>query len=130
MKILVVDIETTGFSYSDAIVEIGIALVDTRTKEIELIFDEVVRDVKFNPAIHSNAWIFKNTNLTVGQVEIAKSLEHYKKTLQEMFDKHPMTAFNKSFDIRFLKASGFNLNDIKCIMKSASQYSNHKNKNG
>ena len=35
MKLLVVDIETTGFYvHSDAIVEIGIALVDTVTKEI------------------------------------------------------------------------------------------------
>jgi DNA polymerase III epsilon subunit-like protein len=36
MEILVVDIETTGFSKSDAIVEIGISLVNTQTNEIKL----------------------------------------------------------------------------------------------
>jgi len=35
MKLLVVDLETTGFyTKTDAIVEIGIALVDTETKQI------------------------------------------------------------------------------------------------
>ena len=41
MKILVVDLETTGFdSKTDLIVEISIALVDTDTKEIKMVFDK------------------------------------------------------------------------------------------
>ena len=44
MKILVVDIETTGFYPSDAIVEIGISLVDTVTRKVILVFDEVIKE--------------------------------------------------------------------------------------
>ena len=55
MKLLVVDIETTGFFVnSDAIVEIGIALVDTETKEIELVFDNVIKHDKFDSKKHKN----------------------------------------------------------------------------
>lgn len=131
MKLLVVDLETTGFyQNSDAIVEIGIALVDTKTKEIELVFDKVVKHKKFNPTRHKNSWIFQNTNLTVEDVINANTLESYFDEIQDLFDTYKMTAYNKSFDIRFLKACGFNVNDVKCLMKTATQYSTFKDKNG
>ena len=131
MKILVVDIETTGFYVnSDAIVEIGIALVDTTTKSIELVFNNVVKHKKFNIKRHKNAWIFENTTLKPEDVEKAKTLESYFSEIQGLFDNYKMTAYNKSFDIRFLEAAGFKMNDIKCLMKTATQYSEYKDKNG
>ena len=131
MKILVVDLETTGFiAKIDAIVEIGIALVDTETKNIELVFDHVVKDKKFNYNRHKNSWIFKNTTLTPEDVIEAKSLDYYFDEIQDLFDKYKMTAYNKSFDVNFLKAVGFKVNDIKCLMKTATQYSTYKDKNG
>jgi hypothetical protein len=93
MKLLVVDIETTGFFVnSDAIVEIGIALVDTVTKEIELVFDNVIKHDKFNSNKHKNAWIFQNTTLTVEDVEKAFT-DHigdddkFRSTVSDMIDK-------------------------------------------
>jgi len=131
MKLLVVDIETTGFFVnSDAIVEIGIALVDTETKQIELVFDNVIKHDKFNSKKHKNAWIFQNTTLTVEDVENAKPLSDYKDEIQALFDKYKMTAYNKSFDLRFLKAAGFKMDDVKCLMHTATQYSQYKDKNG
>jgi len=131
MKLLVVDIETTGFyAQSDAIVEIGIALVDTVTKEIELVFDNVIKHDKFNSKRHKNSWIFQNTTLTVEDVEKAKSLDEYKEEIQSLFDKYKMTAYNKSFDLRFLNAAGFKMSDVKCLMQTATQYSEYKDKNG
>jgi DNA polymerase III epsilon subunit-like protein len=131
MKILVVDLETTGFyQNSDAIVEIGIALVDTVTKTVELVFDKVVKHRKFNARRHKDAWIFQNTTLTVEDVENARPLEDYTQEIQGLFDKYKMTAYNKSFDIRFLTAAGFTMVDIKCLMKTATQYSTYKDKNG
>ena len=131
MKLLVVDIETTGFyANSDAIVEIGIALVDTVTKKIELVFDNVIKHDKFNSKRHKNSWIFQNTTLTIEDVENAKPLDDYKEELQELFDKYKMTAYNKSFDLRFLKAAGFEMKDVKCLMQTATQYSEYKDKNG
>jgi len=131
MKILVVDLETTGFfANSDAIVEIGISLVDTKTKKITLVFDKVVKHKKFNKKRHANSWIFQNTTLTVEEVDKAKPLEYYNKKIQTLFDTYPMTAYNKSFDIRFLKASGFVMKDVKCLMATAKQYSMLKDKRG
>lgn len=131
MKLLVVDIETTGFYVnSDAIVEIGIALVDTKTKKIELVFDQVIKHRNFNSKKHKDAWIFKNTTLTVEEVEKAKPLDEHKKEIQTLFDQYKMTAYNKSFDIRFLNAAGFKMNDVKCLMHTATQYSEYKDKNG
>ncbi len=130
MKILVVDIETTGFYPSDAIVEIGISLVDTKAKTVKLVFDKVIKDKKFVKWKHKNAWIFQNTTLTVDDVLKANSLDSYFKEIQKLFDKYPMTAFNKSFDLRFLRNAGFEMNDIKCLMKTATQYSTYKDKNG
>ncbi len=131
MKILVVDLETTGFfAKSDAIVEIGISLVDTKTKKVKLVFDNVVKHGKFKKWKHKDSWIFKNTTLTVEDVEKANSLRSYYKEIQTLFDKYPMTAYNKSFDIRFLEANGFKVKDVKCLMKTATQYSKLKNKKG
>jgi DNA polymerase III epsilon subunit-like protein len=131
MKLLVVDIETTGFyANSDAIVEIGIALVDTDTKEIELVFDNVIKHKKFNTKRHKDSWIFQNTTLTVQDVENAKTLESYQTEIQGLFDKYKMTAYNKSFDVRFLTAAGFKMDEVKCLMQTATQYSTFKDKNG
>jgi len=64
MKIIVLDIETTGFNrYSDAIVEVGMVLVDTNTKEITHLFDKVVKDKLFDEVKHKDAWIFSNSTL-------------------------------------------------------------------
>ena len=129
MKILVVDIETTGFYPSDAIVEIGISLVDTVTRKVILVFDEVIKEKKFTKWKHKNAWIFQNTTLTVEDVMKANSLEYHKPEIQALFDKYKMTAYNKSFDLRFLRKAGFVIDDIKCLMKSATEYSKLKDKN-
>lgn len=123
MKILVIDLETTGlYASSDFIVEIGLALVDTDTKEITLLFDHVVKDKGFDPIKHKNSWVFQNTTLTVEEVEAAESLESYFDELQGYFDKYPVTAFNKSFDLSFLRTVGFIINDTKCLMQTSKQY--------
>lgn len=131
MKILVVDIETTGFYPSDAIVEIGITLVDTETKKVKLVFDEVIKEEKkFKKWRHENTWIFQNTTLTVEDVDKAKSLEYYRPKLQKLFDTYKMTAYNKSFDLRFLRNAGFKIDDVKCLMKGATEYSKLKDVKG
>ena len=63
MKLLVVDTETTGLSVKfDAIVELGIVLVDTKTGEVKKVFDKVVKGPKWNAFKHKNAWIFQNSS--------------------------------------------------------------------
>lgn len=132
MKLLIVDIERTGLSHKfDAIVEIALVLVDTKTGEIKKVFDNIVKhEGKWNPFKHKNAWIFKNSNLKVKQVSKAKPLENYKKELQDWFDKYKVTAFNLPFDSRFLEEAGFKIKKTKCLMLSAHPYSEKIDKRG
>ena len=130
MKIAVIDIETNGFHTNfSSIVEIGISLVDTEKGTIKLIYDEVVND-KFTPHSKWNqtAWIFENTDLTREDVASAVKLKDQKADIQKIFDQYPVTAFNSSFDFRFLTARGFVLNPIKCLMKSTAPYIGKKAK--
>jgi DNA polymerase III alpha subunit (gram-positive type) len=131
MKILVVDLETTGLSkINDAIVEIGMVLVDTKTKEIKKVFDNVVKHDKFDPDKHANAWIFKNSSLNIFDVMNAKNLEDYREEIQNLLDKYKMTAFNKPFDIKFLEQAGFKLTSVDCLMQACRKYSQKLDKRG
>lgn len=131
MEILVVDIETTGFdSKNDLIVEIGIALVNTDTKEINLIFNNPIKEPEFDYETHKNSWIFENTDLTPEDVMSSKSIEEHFNEIQGLFDKYKMTAFNKTFDIRFLTRCGFKMDDVDCLMRSATKYSRYVKPDG
>lgn len=122
MKIAVLDIETTGFiATSDAIVEIGITLVDTKTNEINKIYDKVILDDLFDKKTHKSAWIFENSDLTIEDVLKGVPLEETRNELQTIFNTYPITAHNKSFDLRFLRSRGFEINDIKCLMRSCRE---------
>ena len=90
----------------------------------------MVKDKKFNRKKHANSWIFKNTQLTIDDVESANPLEDYRQEIQNLFDKYKITAYNKAFDLRFLKDRGFTCSDVKCLMKTATKYSELKDKNG
>lgn len=131
MKILILDIETTGFNkYYDAIVEIGIAMVDTDTGVITTEFDKVVRDRLFNEQKHGNSWIFSNSSLTVKDVMNANTLEHYRAEIQRILDKYPITAFNMKFDSGFMGARGFKFKQTKCLMDASKVYNRNKDKSG
>ena len=131
MEILVIDIETTGFStIADAIVEIGIVLVNTDTNIMSIQFNKIVKDHNFHPEKHKNAWIFQNTKLTPEKILGAKPISHHFDKIQSLLDKYPITAFNKSFDMRFMRARGFTCKDIKCLMMASMEYIDLKDKRG
>lgn len=131
MKIIVLDIETTGFDrYNDAIVEVGMVLVDTVTKEIKQIYDKVVRDKRFDPEKHKNAWIFSNSTLKLNDVLNAEPLENCRKEIQDIFDKYPMTAFNMKFDVSFMEVANFKLKATKCLMETSRPYNTNLDARG
>ena len=71
MKILVLDIETTGFSEKlDAIVEIGMVLTDTDTKKYKIVFNSVIKDKNFDQKKHENSWIFLNSDQQIGRAHV------------------------------------------------------------
>ena len=76
MKLLIIDIETTGFvPQGQSIVEIGIVLCDSDTRETIPVFNQIVRDDEFDYNKHKNAWIFQNSDLNIEKVMAARGVK-------------------------------------------------------
>ena len=114
--IAVVDIETTGFSHKeDCIVEIGICELDLNSGNCRELFNKRIHENHFSSQ-HRSAWIFKNSDLKNEDILNAKPLEMYRTRLQRIFNLYPTTAFNKRFDLDYLKDRGFLINELPCPM--------------
>jgi DNA polymerase-3 subunit epsilon len=120
MKLLIIDIETTGYiPEGHSIVEIGIVLCDSDTRETIPVFNQIVKDDEWDYDKHSNAWIFQNTDLTPDDVQFSNHIDYYREELQSLFDTYLITAYNKRFDVGFLTARGFTLRDTKDLQETA-----------
>lgn len=109
-KILILDIETTGFlNRGGKIVEIGIVSLDLDTGETEILFDEVCHEKGITKAEVENSWIVKNSDLTVEAVQHSRSLTQMQLDVQKILDSYPLgvTAYNNAFDFGFLMDRGF-----------------------
>jgi len=132
MKILLVDIETTGFSHeSDTILEIGIVSLDLETGETVTLFDSPVLEPHFCEK-HKNAWIFSNSDLTLADIASAPTLEEVFPIVQEIFDTYEgITAYNRSFDFGFLESRCFELpRALPCPMLLSTDVIKLPKKNG
>ncbi|KKN16396.1 hypothetical protein LCGC14_0976350 [marine sediment metagenome] len=120
-KVAVIDLETTGLKpIRDLILEIGIIELNLVNGEIKVIFESFVKEPKFGEA-HRKSWIFNNSDIIFEDIENAPSLGFFKTIINSIFNKYPLTAFNKSFDFGFLKARGFSIQkELPCIMRSAT----------
>lgn len=108
--ILVIDIETTGFSSTkNKIVEIGIAELDLITGKIEILFDEFIKEDGLTVNEFTESWIFKNSNIKIDDIQNAKNIQFHFDAIQKIITNNRIgaTAFNNSFDFRFLEARGF-----------------------
>ena len=107
-KILIVDIETTGFSPTKSkIVEIGIVSLDLSNGEIDNVFSEFINEGITREEL-IDSWIFKNSNIKVDDILNAKSLHRYFVEIHEILLKYPgITAYNNKFDLSFLQERGF-----------------------
>lgn len=121
MKIGIIDIETTGFYPKGFIVEVGIVSLDTDTGEIETVFDSVCREDGMT-AREREAWIFKNSDLTVEMVRESPFFEDIKFKVQDTIDSFDaVTAYNKDFDFQFLRSRGVVIDkEWPCPMKVAT----------
>jgi DNA polymerase-3 subunit epsilon len=116
-KIIVIDLETTGLNPREGLIlEIGIIKLNLNTGDTDIIFDSYVKEPAFGDE-HRNSWIFENSDLNFEKVENAPLLDDLRQEIQEIFLKYPITAFNKSFDLGFLKSRGFEFpKELPCIM--------------
>ena len=107
-EIAIIDLETTGQdTYSDAIVEIGICKLNLKTGLITPLFDKICQEN--NKEIKYDAWIFKNSDLEYYDVKEAPDLITFRKEIQCILNKYPITSYNQNFDFNFLKNRGFKI---------------------
>ncbi len=133
-KILILDIETTGFlKQGGLIVEIGITELCTLTGVAKVIYNQVCKEEGMSPehADKPYGWIFDNSDLTMFEVNNGANFELVKREVQEIINSYPLgiTAFNKKFDFDFLKDRGFIINnELPCLMHSCTHVVKIKNK--
>jgi DNA polymerase III epsilon subunit-like protein len=118
MKIAILDLETTGFSSSlDCIVEMGMVELDLKTGDRKPLYNKIIKEPHYSES-HKKSWIYTGSSLTHEEVMAADPLD--KDTIQDLFTKYRATAFNKSFDMRFLKERGFIVDELPCPMRVAT----------
>ena len=119
MKILITDIETTGFlNTGGSIVEIGAVSLDLENGEIKEVFNSLLKEDRLT-AKDREAWIFSNSDLTVEAVRNAPKSSHVFERFQELLNQYPdgVTAFNNVFDFGFLEDRGLRFKKLPCPMK-------------
>ncbi|MBL4809057.1 MAG: 3'-5' exonuclease [Phycisphaerales bacterium] len=120
-KILILDIETTGFLKAGGkIVEIGAVELDLETGQITTMYNQVTYERGITLHEVQNSWIVANSDLTVNDIRHSKSLDKIKQEFQMLINCYPngVTAFNNAFDFGFLEDRGFIFNKkLGCPMK-------------
>lgn len=107
MKVLIIDIETTGFLPSGKIVEVGIVELCMDSGSKKIIFDKVI-----NPEISKDeidkSWIVQNEYMTTEEIMNGVLFESIKEELQSVINDYEngSTAFNSRFDFDFLESYG------------------------
>lgn len=133
-KILVIDIETTGFlNDGGKIVELGAVELDLANGNRKIVYDKVVHERGITKEEVEGAWIIENSSLTVEEVRMSPSLDKVKIEFQNLVDlyKNGVAAYNVSFDTGFLKDRGFTFDKIlPCPMKLSTPICKIPFKNG
>lgn len=133
-KILIVDIETTGFlNQGGKIVEVGIVELDLENGNRKIIFDEVCFETGITREEVENSWIIKNSDLTVEAIRTSKNLKKLQPQIQEILFSYPAgtTAFNNLFDFGFLESRGFIFpKKLGCPMKISTNICKILHSNG
>ncbi len=124
-ELLVLDIETTGFSpTNDFILELGIVKLNLTTGKITTLFDRVFKDPNLT-AKHRKSWIFVNGFMHIDEIRNALPLDNYREEIQSILNpfKGKIIAWNRDFDEKFLIYEGFDLGaDIECPMKASTEF--------
>lgn len=136
-KILIIDIETTHIHYKKgSIVELGATELDLVTHDINTVFNTVCREKRLSAKHREEpyGWIFKNSSLTPEMVRKAPSFEdEVMPKFQDLINKYALgvTAFNKTFDITYLRDRGIKFGKIQdCPMLKLAPIMNLPHKNG
>jgi len=120
MKILIIDIETTGFlNQGGKISEIGIVELNLKNGNKKILFDKVI-----NPNLDgehlAKTWIVTNGYMTVDEIQKGVEFKEVKAKIQGLINQYPdgATAFNRKFDFDFLESYGIRfVKKLPCPME-------------
>lgn len=134
MKILVIDIETTGFlKQGGKIVEVGIVSLDLESGKKEIVFNSLVHERPITIQEVENSWIVQNGYITVEEIRTSPMLSEKLAEIQSIISahEHGATAFNRSFDFDFLESRGIKFpKKLPCPMLISTTICKCPNKNG
>ena len=131
MRIYVIDIETTGLDGGpkDHVVEVGIAMVDTVAMTVKGKYSSIVgHDVDAWDGEARDAWVFKNTDLTLERVQKAHPINrpgNVALDIDHMIRDGAVTSYNTDFDFRrFLSRDPWilTLNVWPCVMQATMRH--------
>jgi len=124
-EIAIVDIETSGFQKQGGlIVEIGIVGLNLENGSVTDEFESIIKEDGFDET-HTRdpyGWVFQNSDLKYTDVLAGDNLTNILPKIQSILKKYPLgaTAYNKEFDFSYLKSRGLQINELECIMLSAT----------
>lgn len=120
MRILVIDIETTGFlAQGGTIVEVGIVRLNLKTGKKTILMDAVTHEGGITKEEVRKSWVVHNSSLSVEQIRYSEKFSSLVKRIQRIINDYPdgATAFNKEFDFSFLKSRGIKfVKELPCPM--------------
>lgn len=127
MRVLVVDIETTGLCGcpQDLVVEVAVADADTSSGRVGRIYSEVVGyDVSSWDDGLKGSWIFSHSDLTLEDVASGVPMDDVAEDVRRLLLGRPCTSYNREFDLgRFLSREpwGARPRSAPCVMLRASR---------
>lgn len=122
MKILIVDIETSGLHWVNSIIlEIGLVELDLETGDRKIVFDSTCHNkTGFLTKEHiEDSWVVKRGWMTVEEIRSSVDFRAIKEEVQNIINQYPLgvTAYNRNFDIGFLQHYGITFTKlIPCPM--------------
>jgi len=134
MKILVLDIETTGFlNQGGKIVEVGIVSLDLSNGQKEIVFDSLCHERPITREHVESSWIVQNGYISSDEIRHSIQLSNILPKIQCLVDEYPLggTAFNRSFDFDFLESRGVKFpKKLPCPMLLSTDICKLPNRNG
>lgn len=133
-KILVLDIETTGFlNQGGKIVEVGIVELCLLTGARAILFDRVCTEEGLTLEDIQKSWIVNNSDLSAFEIVQSPDLEEFRQEIQAIIGAYPLgiTAYNHAFDFGYFENRGFKLSrKLACPMHLATNVVKLPNRNG
>ena len=125
MKILIIDIETTGFlEQGGKIVEVGMVELNLTNGKSKVVFNEVCHEGILSREEIESSWIVINGYMSADEILNSNDLGYHKSWIQAKIDAYPngATAYNNGFDFGFLESRGFTFpKKLPCPMILATE---------